>query len=450
MPQNGGETGAGGHGAFPDDGRRLGDAAAVAIVVAGRTARRGWAMNPPEHVVLVGGGHAAAAFVNSVRRAGYAGRLTLVGDEPVLPYHRPPLSKKYLAEGLPVAQILIRAPAWYDEQQVQLRLGQRVAGIDRAAQAVELEGGERLAYDRLVLATGARPRRLPAAIGGELAGVLLMRHLADADALAPHLQPGRRLLVVGGGYIGLEAAAVAAGRGLQVTLVEAAPRILQRVAAAPTADFFRALHGAHGVQLIEGVAPARLIADGDRVAGAELADGRQLAADVVLVGIGVHPNVELAARAGLEVDDGIVVDAFCRTSDPAILAAGDCTRFDYRGHRVRLESVQNANEQGAVAAHTVAGQPKAYAGLPWFWSDQYDTKLQIAGLNLGHDDALLRPGRTERSRSVWYYRGETLLAVDAINDAGVYVAAKKLLEMGRSVPKAVACDADASLKDWLA
>jgi 3-phenylpropionate/trans-cinnamate dioxygenase ferredoxin reductase subunit len=406
---------------------------------------------PAEHVVLVGGGHAAAAFVNSVRRAGYGGRLTLVGEEPVLPYHRPPLSKKYLAESLPVEQILIRAPAWYDEQRVQLRLGRRVAAIDRAAQRIELDDGERLGYDRLVLATGARPRRLPSAIGGELPGVLQMRHLADADALAPQLQAGRRLVVVGGGYIGLEAAAVAATKGLQVTLVEAAARILQRVAAAPTADFFRALHAAHGVALIEGTAPVRLWAGNDgRVAGVELADGRRLAAEAVLVGIGVQPNIELAAEAGLAVDNGIVVDDYGRTSDPSILAAGDCTSFVYRGQRVRLESVQNANEQGAVAAHTVAGQPKAYAGLPWFWSDQYDTKLQIAGLNLGHDDALLRPGKSERSRSVWYYRGETLLAVDAVNDAAAYVTAKKLLELGRSVPKAVARDPEASFKDWLA
>jgi len=407
-------------------------------------------MNPAEEVVLVGGGHAAAAFVNSVRRAGYSARLTLVGEEPVLPYHRPPLSKKYLAEGLPVEQILIRAPAWYDEQQVQLRLGRRARRIDRAAQRLELDDGESIAYDRLVLATGARPRRLPAAIGGDLPGVLQMRHLADADALAPYLRAGQRLVVIGGGYIGLEAAAVAATKGLQVTLVEAAPRILQRVAAAPTADYFRALHAAHGVRLIEGAAPVRLWAAGGRVAGVELADGQRLPADVVLVGIGVQPNVELAAEAGLAVDNGVAVDEFGRTSDPAILAAGDCTSFVYRGRRVRLESVQNANEQGAVAAHTVAGQPKAYAQIPWFWSDQYDLKLQIAGLNLGHDDALLRPGKTERSRSVWYYRAGQLLAVDAISDPAAFVTAKKLLERGAGVPKAAVRDPASEFKAWLA
>ena len=401
-------------------------------------------------VVLVGGGHAAAAFVNSVRRAGYEGALTLISDEPVLPYHRPPLSKKYLADALPVEQILIRAAAWYEEQKVTLRLGTRVARIDREARRVELADGSTQDYAQLVLMTGARPRRLPAEIGGDLQGVLLMRCLADADAMAPHLLAGQRLLVVGGGYIGLEAVAVAASKGLQVTLIEAAPRILQRVAAPATADYFRALHRSQGVDLREGVTLHRLLADGGRVSGAELQDGQRIDADVVLVGIGVHPNVELAEAAGLAVDNGIVVDEFCRTADAHILAAGDCCSFPFRGRRIRLESVQNANDQAAVAAHVVAGKATPYAALPWFWSDQYDTKLQIAGLNQGYDDAIPRPGKSERSLSVWYYQGDTLLAVDAINDAAAFVTAKKLLERGASVPKAAVRDPAAEFKTWLA
>jgi 3-phenylpropionate/trans-cinnamate dioxygenase ferredoxin reductase subunit len=401
-------------------------------------------------VVLVGGGHAAAAFVNSVRRAGYEGALTLISDEPVLPYHRPPLSKKYLADALPVEQILIRAAAWYEEQKVTLRLGTRVARIDREARRVELADGSTQDYAQLVLMTGARPRRLPAEIGGDLQGVLLMRCLADADAMAPHLVAGRRLLVVGGGYIGLEAAAVAAAKGLQVTLIEAAPRILQRVAAPATADHFRALHRSQGVDIREGVTLHRLLADGGRVSGAELQDGRRIDADVVLVGIGVHPNVELAEAAGLAVDNGIVVDEFCRTADAHILAAGDCCSFPFRGRRIRLESVQNANDQAAVAAHVVAGKATPYAALPWFWSDQYDTKLQIAGLNQGYDEAIPRAGKSERSLSVWYYQGDTLLAVDAINDAAAFVTAKKLLERGASVPKAAVRDPAAEFKTWLA
>jgi 3-phenylpropionate/trans-cinnamate dioxygenase ferredoxin reductase subunit len=407
-------------------------------------------MDAPAPVVLVGGGHAAAAFVNSARRTGYEGPLLLISDEPVPPYHRPPLSKKYLAEGLPAEQILIRAAAWYDEQKVTLRLGTRVTDIDRAARRVALADGGHVDYSHLVLLTGARPRRLPADIGGELQGVLVMRSLADADAMAPHLVAGRRLLVVGGGYIGLEAAAVAATKGLQVTLLEAAPRILQRVAAPATADYFRALHRARGVDIREGVALRRLLAEGGRVCGAELGDGRRIEADVVLVGIGVQANVELAESAGLAIDNGIAVDEFCRSSDPAILAAGDCCSFPFRGRRIRLESVQNANDQAAAAAHTLAGKAMAYAALPWFWSDQYDTKLQIAGLNQGYDEAIPRPGKTERSLSVWYYQGDSLLAVDAINDAAAYVTAKKLLERGAGVPKAAVRDPAAQFKDWLA
>jgi 3-phenylpropionate/trans-cinnamate dioxygenase ferredoxin reductase subunit len=401
-------------------------------------------------VVLVGGGHAAAAFVNSVRRAGYEGPLTLISEEPVLPYHRPPLSKKYLSDTLPVGQILIRAAAWYEEQKVTLRLGTRVARIDRVARRVELDGGGHVDYGRLVLLTGARPRRLPADIGGDLQGVLVMRSLADADAMAPQLEADKRLLVIGGGYIGLEAAAVAASKGLQVTLLEVAPRILQRVAAPATSDYFRTLHRSHGVDIREGVTLRRLLADGDRVCAAELQDGQTIETDVVLVGIGVQPNVELAEQAGLAIDDGIVVDEFCRSADAAILAAGDCCSFPYRGRRIRLESVQNANDQAAVAAHTVAGKATPYAALPWFWSDQYDTKLQIAGLNQGYDDAIVRTGKTERSLSVWYYQGDTLLAVDAINDAAAYVTAKRLLDRGANVAKAAVRDPAAQFKDWLA
>ena len=407
-------------------------------------------MDVAAHVVLVGGGHAAAAFVNSVRRAGFDGRVTLLSDEPVPPYHRPPLSKKYLSESLPVEQIFIRAAAWYAEQKVELRLGVRVARIDRRAACVWLDSGEQVGYDKLVLLTGARPRRLPADIGGDLQGVLTMRSLADADALAPHLQAGKRLLVVGGGYIGLEAAAVASAKGLAVTLIEGAPRILQRVAAPATSDYFRQLHRGHGVTIKEGVSLHRLLGTDGAVSGAELSDGSQLHVDVVLAGIGVLPNVELAQQAGLHIDNGITVDAFCRTSDPNILAAGDCTSFEFRGQRVRLESVQNANDQGAAAAHAVLGDDKPYKPLPWFWSDQYDIKLQIAGLNLGYDDVLLRPGKTPTSQSVWYYRGEQLLAVDAMSDAAAFVTAKKLLERGASVPKASVLDRSAEFKNWLA
>lgn len=406
-------------------------------------------MDVAGHVVLVGGGHAAAAFVNTLRRAGYDGRISLISDETVVPYHRPPLSKKYLAESLPVAQILIRPNAWYDEQKVELHLGQRVERIDRDGREVILADGQRIGYDRLVLVTGSRARPLPAELGGELHGVCLMRSLADADALAPQLHAGRRMLVVGGGYIGLEAAAVASAKGLAVTLIEGAPRILQRVAASATSDYFRQLHRAHGVTVKEGVSLHALRGAG-AVDSAELSDGSRLHVDVVLAGIGVLPNVELAQQAGLKVDNGIVVDAWCRTSDAHILSAGDCTSFEWRGQRIRLESVQNANDQGAAAAHAILGDDKPYKALPWFWSDQYDIKLQIAGLNLGHDDVLVRPGKTPTSQSVWYFGGTQLLAVDAMNDAAAFVTAKKLLERGASVPKEAVLDRSAEFRTWLA
>ncbi|MEO7854306.1 MAG: FAD-dependent oxidoreductase [Rubrivivax sp.] len=405
-------------------------------------------MDVAGHVVLVGGGHAAAAFVNTLRRAGYDGRISLISDETVVPYHRPPLSKKYLAQSLPVTQILIRSSAWYDEQKVELHLGQRVERIDRDSREVVLADGQRIGYDRLVLVTGSRARPLPAELGGELRGVCLMRSLADADALAPQLHAGRRMLVVGGGYIGLEAAAVASAKGLAVTLIEGAPRILQRVAASATSDYFRQLHRSHGVTIKEGVSLHALRGAG-QVDAAELSDGSRLHVDVVLAGIGVLPNVELAQQAGLKVDNGIVVDAWCRTSDAHILAAGDCTSFEWRGQRIRLESVQNANDQGAAAAHAILGDDKPYKALPWFWSDQYDIKLQIAGLNLGHDDVLVRPGKTPTSQSVWYFAGTQLLAVDAMNDAAAFVTAKKLLERGASVPKEAVLDRSAEFKTWL-
>lgn len=404
-------------------------------------------------VVLIGGGHAAAAFANSVRRAGYAGPVVLVSDEPVLPYHRPPLSKKYLADSLPVEQILIRAAAWYAEQQIDLRLNVRAEAIDREARRVRLSDGTQLDYSQLVLLTGATPRRLPAAIGGELRHVLPMRSLAHADALAPHLVAGQRLLVVGGGYIGLEAAAVAATRGLQVTLLEAAPRILQRVAAPATSDWFRQLHRSHGVDVREGVALRRLLADGDRVCGAELEDGSRIDADVVLVGIGVTPNVELAQACGLHVDNGIVVDAHCRTSDPLILAAGDCCSFDYRGQHTRLESVQNANDQARCAVATILGAPEPYRALPWFWSDQGSMRLQMAGLMPAASSAEVtrhrRPGATPASFSLLHYRGERLLCVESVNAPLDHMAARKLLEAGRSPAPALACDPAVPLKQHL-
>ncbi|MEL7347949.1 MAG: FAD-dependent oxidoreductase, partial [Pseudomonadota bacterium] len=301
-------------------------------------------------------------------------------------------------------------------------------------QAQRVETAQRsLPYDALILATGSRPRRLPAAVGGDLPGVLTVRDVADIDAMAPLLVEGARALVVGGGYIGLEAAAVARKRGVAVTLIEMAPRILNRVAAPETADFFRDRHRAEGVDLREGVGLTRLQAGAPL--DAVLSDGTTLSVDVVIVGIGIEPEATLAAAAGLTIDNGIAVDAMGRTSDPAIWAAGDCASFPWRAHdgaevRIRLESVQNAIEQAEHVAAGVMGEITPYAPLPWFWSDQYDVKLQIAGLNRGYDSVRLRPGTRPGGQSVWYFFAGRLVAVDAMNDPRAYMQGKRWLEAG--------------------
>jgi len=283
-------------------------------------------------------------------------------------------------------------------------------------------------------------------MGGDLAGVHCVRTLADVDAMAPEFRAGARVVIVGGGYIGLEAAAVAAKMGLAVTLVEAAPRILQRVAAPETSDWFRALHTARGVTVLEGTALARLTGNA-RVTGAELADGRHLPADFVIVGVGILPDTVLGAGAGLTVDNGIAVDAQGRTSDPAIWAAGDCASFPHQGGRLRLESVPHAIDHAECVAENMMGAARTYVAKPWFWSDQYDVKLQIAGLNTGYDRIVIRD--TPPARSHWYYAGDRLLAVDAMNDPRAFMIARRLIEAGRSPDPATIANPGTDLKSLL-
>jgi len=397
-------------------------------------------------IVVVGAGQAGASLVARLRALGHGGPLTLVGEEPDPPYQRPPLSKAYLKGELGRERLQLRAPAFYHESCIVLRTGQSVTGIDRAAREVVLRDGTRLPYDMLALTTGAAPRRLPAEQGGDLGGVYLMRTLADADALAAAVRGGARALIVGGGYIGLEAAAVLREAGLAVTLIEAAPRILARVAAPATADFFRRLHAGHGVEIREGAVLARLAGTDGHVTGGELGDGTVIPADVALVGIGVRPRDELASAAGLAVEDGIRVDGGGRTSDPAIFAAGDCARFPYHDAWIRLESVPNAIDQAEAVAAAMLGDPTPYVARPWFWSDQYDVKLQIAGLNAGYDRTVVRPGARPGSQSVWYYAGPRLLAVDAMNDPRAYMTAKRWIEAGQSPEPHRVADPDADLK----
>ncbi|MBD3764175.1 MAG: oxidoreductase [Rhodobacterales bacterium] len=397
-------------------------------------------------VVIVGAGQAGVAAAARLRARGHGGPITLIGAEPAPPYQRPPLSKAYLLGQMEEDRLHLRSADWYADQKITLRLGQPVTAIDPAAQTVTV-AGDRLDYDDLVLATGSVPRRLPAAMGGDLAGVYCVRSLADVDAMRPEFAPGRRVVIVGGGYIGLEAAAVAAKLGLQVTLIEAAPRILQRVASAETADHVRALHRAHGVQIREGVALDRLIGPG-RVTAARLAGGQEIAADFVITGIGILPDTALAQAAGLAIDNGIATDAQGRTSAPHVWAAGDCASFPGRLGRMRLESVQNAVDQAELVADNILGEGRLYDPVPWFWSDQYDCKLQIAGLNTGHDRVVTRPGQ-DGAVSLWYFAGDRLLAVDAMNDPRAYMVGKRLIEAGRSPDPAALADPAMDLKALL-
>lgn len=400
-------------------------------------------------LVIVGAGQAGFALAAKLRALKDDRPITLIGSEPCLPYQRPPLSKKYLLGEMEFDRLLFRPESWFTENNVEIRLSTPVEAVDRDQKIVRLFDGSAIDYDHLAFATGATPRRLPSAIGGDLAGVFTVRDKTDADALAGEMKAGRRLLIIGGGYIGLEAAAVARKLGLDVTLIEMADRILARVAAPATADAMRAIHAAEGVVIREKTGLNRLIGLDGRVKGAELSDGTVLDVDIVIVGIGVLPNDQLASEAGIETMNGIIVDAHGRTSDPDIFAMGDCAVQNWNGSRVRLESVQNAVDQAEAVASVLAGGQEPYRPKPWFWSDQYDVKLQIAGFNLGYDETLTRPGAREGSLSVWYFKEGELIAVDAINDAKAYVTGKKLLDTGRQPERALLVDPSADLKQML-
>ncbi|WP_284776732.1 FAD-dependent oxidoreductase [Agrobacterium sp. lyk4-40-TYG-31] len=401
-------------------------------------------------LVIVGAGQAAFSLAAKLRALKDERPITIIGSEDVLPYQRPPLSKKYLMGEMSFDRLQFRDAEWFTDNNVDIRLSTWVEEIDRTAKTVRMQDGSTLAYDKLALATGSAPRTLPAGVGGDLEGVLTVRDKRDADRLMEEMKPGRKLLVIGGGYIGLEAAAVARHLGLEVTLIEMADRILQRVAAPETARIMRDIHNPHGVSIREKTGLVRLIGTDGHVSAAELSDGTVLEVDFVIVGIGVLPNDRLARDSGLDIGNGILVDEFTRTSDPDIHAMGDCALLPLDGARVRLESVQNAVDQAEAAALVLTGEEKPYQPKPWFWSDQYDVKLQIAGFNMGYDETVLRPGQREGSHSIWYFRAGRFIAVDAINDAKAYVSGKKLLETGKQPDRAILADHSADLKLLLA
>lgn len=405
-------------------------------------------------ILIIGAGQAGVQTAEALRAGGFEGPITLLGDEPHGPYHRPPLSKAWLAGEMDAVQLVMRAPEMLARKNIELRTNAKVKAIDRAAKTVALADGSTLPYSGLVLATGSTPRTLPLP-GGNAHGVLALRSRDDASAIAERMaaciERQLPLVVIGGGFIGLEVAATARKKGLTVTVLEAAPRLLGRVLAPMLSDWYAELHRSHGVQLVLGAQIAEIITDHDNQAtGVRMQDGTLYPAGLVVVGIGVNANDELARAAGLACERGIVVDACGRTSDPSIVAAGDCTaRRLADGNLLRLESVQNATEQGKSAAAALLGQERPFTATPWFWSDQYDKKLQMAGLSMGADHWAVRGDMTSGSFSVYHYKGNQLLAADSINASRDHLQARKLLDAGVSPTPQQAGDAGFDLNSLL-
>ena len=403
-----------------------------------------------KRVIIVGAGQGGGETAQRLRQGGFAGDITLIGEEPCAPYQRPPLSKTYLKGELSMERLLLRPPSVYAEENVSFLSPLRAVWIDRANKRVRVEGGRELPYDALVLATGARPRRLPL-VGADLEGVHLFRTAADVDAIRPRFTPDARLVVIGAGYIGLEVAAVARQCGLHVTVVETAVRPLARVTSPEVAGFFLDEHTRQGVRFVLG-GQAAVLKGEEHVTAVCLADGMEIKADLVIAGIGVTPETTLAQQCGLTVEDGVVTDRQCRTSDPAIFAIGDCARrpMVHYGERIaRLESVHNAVEGAKIVAATILGQSHAEEA-PWFWSDQYDLKLQIAGLSQGYDHLVFRGVMADRAFAAFYYTGDRLIAVDAVNRPGEYLGAKMLIQTGRTVAPNVLEDASRPMKEIVA
>jgi 3-phenylpropionate/trans-cinnamate dioxygenase ferredoxin reductase component len=403
-----------------------------------------------QQIVIAGSGQAAAQAVDTLRRKGFAGKLTVVGDEPWLPYQRPPLSKKYLTGALERERLLLRPAHFYAEHGVEIRGGRRVTEILRREQRVRLDDGALLAYDALLLATGSRPRPLPVP-GSDLAGVHFLRTIADADRIRAECTPGRRLVIIGGGYIGLEVAASAHELGLEVTVLEMADRVMNRVTCGQLSAFYQSEHARHGVRIHCNEKVRALAGDphNGRVRAVLTENGAEHPADLVIVGVGVLPADEVAAAAGLTCDNGIVTDECCRTDDAAIWAAGDCANHPSRhyGRRLRLESVDNAFEQGATVALNLLGTHTVHDKVPWFWSDQYDLKLIIVGVCTGFDTLVMRGAQARRSFSICYLRGGELIALDSVNAPKDQMAARKLIAAhARPDPDKLA-DPAISLKD---
>lgn len=403
-----------------------------------------------KHIVVIGAGQAAAQCAESLRRKGYDGALTLVGREAHLPYQRPPLSKKYLAGELGLDRMLLRHQSFFDEQNIQVRLGREAIAIDRAAQVVQLDDQSTLPYSELVLATGAAVRRL-SLLGSEGAGIHYLRHLADADRLRAAIVPGQHAVIVGGGYIGLEVAATLRQQGMAVTVLEMADRVMNRAVAEPISRYYEAEHRSHGVDIRLGVQLQRFECDAEGHVRFAITDQGPVPADLVVIGVGVTPNDALAREAGLACENGIVTDEYCRTDDPKIWAIGDCSNHpsQHYGMRVRLESVDNAFEQAQTVAANLTGTPQVHHKVPWFWSDQYHHKLLIVGLSQGHDHMILRGDPAAHSFSCCYLKAGELIAIDTVNMAKDQMAARKLIAAHARPDPEKLRDITISLKDCL-
>ena len=399
-----------------------------------------------ETTVIVGAGQAGSDLTTALRQIGYTGRIILIGDEQAPPYRRPPLSKAYLAGDIGEEALYLKPLATYVKQNVELRTGVSVTAIDRHAHTVTLEDGESIKYDKLALTTGGRARRLPLP-GAEKPNVHYVRTLADIDRLKAQFMPGRRLVIIGGGYIGLEAASVGIKKELNVTLVEALPRLLARVTGPELSQYYLEVHRGHGVDIRLGVGVQALEGE-EQVESVVLQDGTRLPADLVIVGIGLIANTELAEQAGLEVDNGVIVDLHAQTSDPDIVAAGDCTNHDngFLGRRIRLESVPNASEQARVAAASICGQKVPHAGVPWFWSDQYDLKLQMVGISQGYDNVVIRGSMEANNFAAFYLKDGVVISLDTVNRPQDFMIGKKMVAARLVVDPAVLADESTSLK----
>ena len=403
-----------------------------------------------DRVIIIGASHAAAQLSASLRQEGWEGEILVIGNENHLPYHRPPLSKAFLSGEKNEAEILIRPEIFYEKNQVTFQLGVNVESINRAEKKLTLSTGETLAYSKLALCLGSRARQVPIP-GSELSGVHYLRTLDDVEAIKQDVHKGKHAVIVGGGYIGLETAAVLNTMGMHVTVLEMMDRVLQRVTAPELSEFYTRIHTEEGVTIKTGAAVSEIVGE-ERVESINCADGSNYPAELVIIGAGIVPNVELAEAAGLATDNGILVDEFAQTADPDIVAAGDCTNHPNGrlGRNIRLESVPNATEQAKAAAASLCGKQKAYSSFPWFWSDQYDLKLQIAGLNQGYDQIVIRGDHQQgRSFVAWYLRDGQLLAADCVNRAIEFAAAKQLLDKEISVSPEDLADESINPMTWI-